>query len=384
MDKNMKQYRLTFMLAVLLSMACNKAFAYDVMVEYQGRYIYFNFIGDGQELEVTSNPNSTGYAGDIVIPHKVTDTNTTWDVTSIGENAFHDDKWLYSVTIPNSVRSIRKSAFHGCTGLTSVTIPNSVSYIGEFAFCYCTAMKSVTIECNTATIWKWAFLNCTALESVIIGNSVKSIYIQERAFDSCNGIKKVVVNDIAAWCGISAVGDYANPLDYAHNLYRYENNEYTVITDLVIPNSVTVIYSSAFKGCTDLRTLTIGDSVRSIGSAAFYNTGLKSVISLIENPFNIPGKDTPNSIFSRSTFMNADLYVPQGTKSKYMSTEGWKDFVSIHEGLPAGVEGVKTDNEKTEMSRYSIDGKKLSKPQNGINIIKMSDGTTKKIIVKDK
>lgn len=82
--------------------------------------------------------------------------------------------------------------------------------------------------------------------------------------------------------------------------------------------------------------------------------------------------------------MNADLYVPQGKKSKYKSTEGWKDFVWIQEGLPAGVEGIKTDKEKTEVSRYSIDGKKLSEPQNGINIIKMSDGTTKKKIVKDK
>ena len=80
--------------------------------------------------------------------------------------------------------------------------------------------------------------------------------------------------------------------------------------------------------------------------------------------------------------MNADLYVPQGTMSKYKATNGWKDFLWIQEGLPAGVEGVKTDNEKTEVSRYAIDGKKLSEPQNGINIIKMSDGTTKKVIEK--
>lgn len=35
----------------------------------------------------------------------------------------------------------------------------------------------------------------------------------------------------------------------------------------------------------------------------------------------------------------------------------------------------------TEIARYSIEGKMLSNPTKGINIIKMSDGTTRKVIV---
>ena len=80
--------------------------------------------------------------------------------------------------------------------------------------------------------------------------------------------------------------------------------------------------------------------------------------------------------------MNADLFVPVGTIDKYKATEGWKDFMWITEGIPSGIGEVKTEVDKTEVSRYTIDGKKLSEPQEGINIIKMSDGTTKKVIVK--
>ena len=104
---------------------------------------------------------------------------------------------------------------------------------------------------------------------------------------------------------------------------------------------------------------------------------METVISKIANPFKI-SDDT----FSSNTFYNATLYVPKGTKSKYKSTEGWKNFIWIEEGLPTGIETAKTDGEVIEKSRYTVDGSRLSSPRRGINIIKMSDGTTKKVLVK--
>ena len=49
---------------------------------------------------------------------------------------------------------------------------------------------------------------------------------------------------------------------------------------------------------------------------------------------------------------------------------------------PDGIEDIKASEETTEIARYDIQGRKIAKPQKGINIIRMSDGTTRKVLIK--
>ena len=138
----MKQL-LTFLLTVLMSMVGAKTYAYDIAVQNaDGVTIYYNYINNGTELEVTFWGTSDyyylyRYTGNVVIPEEVNYMNRTRKVTSIGSKAFDHCSGLTSVTIPNSVTSICKSAFESCSGLTSVTIPNSVTSIGKNAFWSC-------------------------------------------------------------------------------------------------------------------------------------------------------------------------------------------------------------------------------------------------------
>jgi hypothetical protein len=152
------------------------------------------------------------------------------------------------------------------------------------------------------------------------------------SFYNCFGLKKVIVKDIAAWCGIKFGHSNSNPLSYAHHLYSDEDTE---ITNLIIPNSVTSIGSSAFYG-SGLTSVTIGSGVTSIGDNAFNGVDIPTVISLIENPFTIKGKTSDYRTFSQNTFNNATLYVPKGTIEKYKATGGWKDFFFIEEGVGPG------------------------------------------------
>ena len=108
-----------------------------------------------------------------------------------------------------------------------------------------------------------AFTGCKSLASIEIPNSITSIGYD--AFLGCTHLTSVHTSDIAAWCAISFDSYLANPLYYAHNLYL--NGK--LITDLVIPNSVTSIAERAFFSCNSLTSVTIPNGVTSIGGSAF-------------------------------------------------------------------------------------------------------------------
>ena len=369
------------------------ASAYDIEVQNDyGITIYYNYINNNTELEVTYGGMSPMYGGDVVIPEEVTYMNRTRKVTSIGIEAFYECKGLLSVIIPNSVTSVGNSAFgycsgltyikigdsvtsigsgafQGCSKLTSITIPNSVTSIGDYAFRSCSKLTSVTIPNSVTSIGGDAFQNCSKLTSVTIPNSVTSI--GSGAFEGCSDLTMVCITDIAAWCKISFYDASSNPLCYAKHLFV---NGFE-ITDLVIPNSVTSIGYGAFYNCSGLTSVTIPNNVTSIGSKAFEGADIPTVISLIENPFTIKGKTSDSRTFSNNTFINATLYVPIGTKEKYKAVEGWKDFLFIEEGNPTGITVIeKTKYDNTTI--YDLNGVRLSEPKRGVNIV-----NGKKIVV---
>ena len=174
------------------------------------------------------------------IPASVTYYGTTYSVTSIGDEAFHDCSSLTSVTIPNSVTSIGWCAFQYCSSLTSVTIPNSVTSIGEDAFRGCSGLTSVTIPNSVTSIGDGAFAWCSGLTSVTTPNSVESI--EDSAFCSCSSL-----------------------------------------TSVTIPNSVESIGGSAFYGCSGLTSVTIPNSVTSIGDNAFFGCCSLTSINVANN-----------------------------------------------------------------------------------------------------
>ena len=302
--------QLLLLVMILLPLVAS---AHDIEVKNaDGVTIYYNYINNGTELEVTFRGSdykdySNEYQGNVAIPEEVTYLNRTRKVTSIGKFAFDNCTDLTSVTIPNSVTSIGYDAFSGCYNLTSVTIPNSVTSIGYAAFSVCSGLTSVTIPNSVTSIGRSTFYGCSGLTSITIPNSVTTIGIS--AFSSCSGL-----------------------------------------TSVTIPNSVTSIESTAFYGCSGLTSITIPNSVKSIGSNAFDGVDFPTVVSLIENPFKITGKTSDSRTFSQNTFNNATLYVPKGTIDKYKATDGWKDFLFIEEGTGGGATPTTQKCEKPTIS----------------------------------
>ena len=193
------------------------------------------------------------------------------------------------VVIPDNVTSIGGSAFSGCKGLTSVTILDSVKSIGLGAFKGCSSLESITIPFVGAKagvtssdtdqypfgyiFGMSSYTGSVATEQDYYGTS-KTYYIPStlksvtvtggnilyNAFSNCSGLTSVTIPDSVTSIGYEA-------------FYRC-----TGLTSITIPNSVTSIDSRAFEDCRGLTSITIPNSVTSIGSSAFSGcSGLTSI-----------------------------------------------------------------------------------------------------------
>lgn len=188
-------------------------------------------------------------------------------VKSIKSGAFESCSNLTSVTIPNGVESIESGAFEGCSSLTNITIPNSVTSIGWGAFKGCSSLTSVTIPNGVKSIGSDTFKGCISLTSVTIPNSVTSI--GWGAFEGCSSLTSVAISenmtmDRRAFAGCEGLTDESG-LFIARNVLWCVRKD---LTDVIIPENVKEIDSSAFKGCASLANVTIPDTVKEIESGA--------------------------------------------------------------------------------------------------------------------
>ena len=154
----------------------NGLFSYDIYMinpdisNWNIKSIPNNFFQDNKQIEEFTIPDS---------------------VTSIGDYVFAYCSGLKSVTIPNSVTNIGVGMFRGCRHLTSITIPNSVTDIGAGMFRDCCDLTSVTIPKSVTDIGGYAFVDCSGLESVTIPNSVNSIGVC--SFFDCSKLTSVTI-----------------------------------------------------------------------------------------------------------------------------------------------------------------------------------------------
>ena len=128
------------------------------------------------------------------------------------------------------------------------------------------------------------------------------------------------------------------------------------LTSVTIPNSVTTIGSEAFNGCTNLQKVNIGNSVEIIGTSAFENC---TSITQISSEAVIPPICYPY-VFDGINKSKCKLIVPKNSLDAYKQAYQWKDFLLI-EGSTTGITNT-VYNKAGLADVYTIDGtKRLSK-----------------------
>ncbi len=278
-------------------------------------------------------------------------------ITSIGYDAFAYCSGLTSLTLPAGITSIGEYAFYGCSGLTSLTLPAGITEIGESTFSDCSGLTSLTLPDGITSIGISAFAYCSGLTSLTLPAGITSI--DKYAFLDCSGLTSLTLPDGITSIGISAFA-------YCSGL-----------TSLTLPAGITSIDKYAFSGCSRLTSLTLPAGITSIGEFAFsYCSGLTSIYVYAEKVPRI-GRYAFEGCASRK----CTLYVPKGTYDNYRLSE-FGYFENIVEFDATGIDKTTTSTDVEEVSRYSVNGQRLAVPVKGLNIVKYSDGSARKVVVK--
>ena len=336
-------------------------------------------------------------------------------VTRIGDYAFYKCSGLTSLTLPSSVTSIGEFAFMYCSGLTSLTIPSGVTSIGMSAFEYCSSLTSLTLPSSVNEIGIYAFHGCSGLTSLTLPSSVTSS-IRDYIFDGLKECNYFIDSDLETYLAHTHDWKYipVDEIKYYHNgqeltkleipsgvdkIGSYSFYKGVNLTSLTLPSSVTSLDRSAFEGCSGLTSLTLPSSVTAIGGSAFEGCSGLTSLALPSSVTAIGGSafegcsgltsiyvswESPLSI-AASTFKDANtekciLYVPKGTYDDYWLSN-WGIFANIVEYDATGIDHITTSGEAKEISRYAADGQRLEVPAKGLNIVKYSDGSVKKVVV---
>ena len=170
---------------------------------------------------------------------------------SESDGGVYTDYWWYY--IPRTIKKITVTggdlpynAFKNCDFISEIILCDGVTSIGSNVFSECSSLTSISIPATLTSIGGGSFYRCLSLESVYI-------------------------SDIAAWCNIN-FNDYCS----AYSLYL--NGE--LLTETVIPKTVTKINNNVFSGCKSLKSISIPEGVTQIGRFAFYSCSNLSSISI--------------------------------------------------------------------------------------------------------
>ena len=242
------------------------------------------------------------------------------NITELGVACFAGCASLTAIDLPEGLKKIGSQAFKGCVGLYSISIPNTVNSIGSEAFQDCSSLSDIQLPPMIANLSKGLFQGCSSLDNLEIPHSI--VTIEDNVFAGCKGISSIIIpanlqqigNGVFDGCiGLTQISIEAasSPLSVGYNKTSSDartplfedcplsnvimgrdiesssrDRNYNSIgcfssnislTEVAIGENVSSIEEGAFRNCSNLKSISIPQSVVSIGEWAFASSGLEKV-----------------------------------------------------------------------------------------------------------
>ncbi|MCR5850388.1 MAG: leucine-rich repeat domain-containing protein [Bacteroidaceae bacterium] len=318
----------------------------------EGNTTYDSRDGCNAIIETVTNTLITG-CQNTVIPNSV---------TSIGIYAFWGCSSLTSINIPNSVTSIGEGAFSGCSKLTSITIPESVTSIGSQAFDNC-KLRNVLIKCTTPPEGSLGFSKQTyAHTTLYVPVGCWDAYAYDDAWYKFNNIRETATTE-------EEVSE-----QQAYTLMDAESFAYSVYDP--VNECVGTINSAG--GINEDNPNHCWQVIEAEGMHYLYNIGARKYVRREGSHFALI--DTPEPIEVENGNNGIILGAQEAHQWALVSNERMSVAQSAIDEV-TGISPIQTSTNEEEQV-CDLHGRKLNKPQKGINIIRYSDGTTKKVLIK--
>lgn len=232
------------------------------------------------------------------------------------------------LNLPNTITKIERNAFYGCTGFTGgLVIPASVLEIGECAFYGCSGFTSISV--NAPTIGNNAFSNCSSVTQLTIGESVDTV--GSGVFSNLQNLITLYYNAINMRPNVAG-GLYSSQslssIIFGDNVLHIPNSfmqQAPNLASISLPNSLLSIGENSFFNCGIGGELIIPGNLQSIGTNSFcYCLNITSVRCMSAAPPII----TATVLYSCH---DKPLIVPCSSLENYQSATGWNLFQNISE-----------------------------------------------------
>lgn len=360
-------------------------------------------IGEDKEnitkLKLTGNLNDTDvqYLEEMIREAALQELNLKdAQLYTIESLRFRDCKNLTYLVLPDVLQRIEKGAFGGCTGLTTISLPAGLEYMYG-AFHGCTGLTSIYANMPTPLQDAYSFEGVDKSHCYLyVPKGSLDAYRQDEEWgrfpyiagleeDPATGLVSLDICPQAYWNGelidvamrdkvksLKISGSGAVNFDFITQ-YLSRNLQNLDLKDA----NVTDLPYCGLEGCQALTTISLPAGLRSID---------KGFLSLCRNLKTIYAyMPDPNALTYGDEFSYESrewtLYVPKGTKNAYQNSR-WCYCKEIIEMETSGIDSVILNPDAKEVSRFSADGQRLAVPVKGLNIVKYSDGSARKVVVK--
>lgn len=287
----------------------------------------------------------------------------------IGEQAFAATQ-LTEVTLPAHTETLYSAAFAACEKLATVTIPSGLKFMYNRAFYGCTALKTVNCLGSKAPELEEIY---DAYESQFYGVEGATLYVpkgctasyDDAGYDDYFDIVETANGVLTAVSTTPATDSTVEPGLMSMSFDVEFDEPVTVVESSPAVN----LYDGALVGGTEIKP----------DDAWYTNVGGAN-----DNKLTVWGADYDGFTCSFKVENDKEytVVIPAGVVKNAAGDLNEQIIISFKCVEPTAIDGVDADSNATVTARYNINGQKMGVAVKGINIVKMSDGKVRKVLVK--